>query len=77
MNNKGLIMLIGFLLAGIGFIALILSLIGLQLSFLTWLDAPGRLFGFLMRIVMIVAGIILVYMAQLDTESEDVEEGMN
>lgn len=72
MNNKGLIMLIGFLLAGIGFIALILSLIGLQLSFLTWLDAPGRLFGFLMRIVMIVAGIIIVYMAQLDTESEDV-----
>ena len=67
-KNKGILTLIGFLLVGIGFIALILSLIGLQLSFLTWLDSPGRLFGFLMRIVMIVAGIILVYLAQMDLE---------
>ena len=65
---KGILTLIGFLLVGIGFIALVLSLIGLQLSFLTWLDSPGRLFGFLMRIVMIVAGIILVYLAQMDLE---------
>lgn len=60
--------MIGFLLAGIGFISLILSLIGLQLSFLTWLDSLGRLFSFLVRIIMIVAGIVLVYLAQMEME---------
>lgn len=65
-------MLLGFLLVGVGFLALVLSLIGLKLSYLTWLDAPGPLFGFLMRIVMIVGGFIVIYLAQMDPE-----EGMN
>lgn len=67
-KNKGIITLVGFLMAGIGFLALILSLIGLQLSFLTWIDTPGRLFGFLFRIVMIVGGLIIVYLAQMEMD---------
>lgn len=61
-------MLVGFLIAGIGFIALILSLIGLQLSYLTWIDKPGRLFGFIIRITMIVGGLITVYLAQMEMD---------
>ena len=53
----------GFLLFIIGFTALVLSLVGVKLSYLTWIDTPGSLFGFLMRISMIVAGIVIVYLS--------------
>lgn len=69
-KNKGLITLVGFLLAGTGFLALILSMVGLQLSFLTWIDAPGRLFGFVARLMMILVGIVIVVLAQTDFKQE-------
>lgn len=62
--------MVGFLIAGIGFVALILSLVGLQLSFLTWIDAPGRLFGFVMRLVFIIIGMVLIVLAQTDFKGE-------
>lgn len=71
--NKGLFTLIGFILFIIGFVSLVLSMIGLQLAFLTWLDAPGRLFGFVARLVMIIGGIVLVALAQIDWERERAE----
>lgn len=70
-KNRGLITLVGFLLAGTGFLALILSLVGLQLSFLTWIDAPGRLFGFVIRLVMIIVGIVIIYLAQTNFKGEE------
>jgi len=69
-KNRGLLTLVGFLIAGIGFVALILSLVGLQLSFLTWIDAPGRLFGFIMRLVFIIIGMVLIVLAQTDFKGE-------
>jgi hypothetical protein len=69
-KNRGLLTLVGFLIAGIGFVALILSLVGLQLSFLTWIDAPGRLFGFVMRLVFIIIGMVLIVLAQTDFKGE-------
>ncbi|MDX1939252.1 MAG: hypothetical protein SFU99_01795 [Saprospiraceae bacterium] len=70
-KNRGLITLVGFLLAGMGFLALVLSLVGLQLSFLTWLDAPGRLFGFVARLVMIIVGIVIIFLAQTNFKGEE------
>ncbi len=61
-TKKSWLIVFGFLLAGTGFLALVLSLVGVKLSFLTWLDAPGALFGFLMRLVFIITGIIIVYL---------------
>lgn len=69
-KNRALVTLVGFLLAGTGFLALILSLVGLQLSFLTWIDGPSALFGFVIRLVMIMVGIILIYTGQTDLEQE-------
>ncbi|MEK7253163.1 MAG: hypothetical protein AAB316_00330, partial [Bacteroidota bacterium] len=68
---KALWMSAGFLLFILGFSALVLSLVGVQLAFLTWLDAPGRLFGFLMKILMVVAGIVVVYLASTDWRAEE------
>lgn len=58
-------------MAGIGFLALVLSVVGVQLSFLTWLDAPGRLFGFVGRLVMIIVGFVMVYLARTDFSQEE------
>jgi hypothetical protein len=70
-KNKGILSLVGFLLAGIGFIAIILSLIGAQLSFLTWIDELGRLTGFLIKIGLILLGIIIIYLTQNDFDGDE------
>ncbi len=67
-KNRGWFTLVGFLLAGTGLFALILMLVGMQLSFLTWIDASSQLLGFVIRLVMIMVGIVLIYMAQTREE---------
>jgi hypothetical protein len=48
--------------------------VGLNLAFLTWIDAPGPLFGFVIRLIMIVTGIVIIYLAQTNFAGEE-EEG--
>ncbi|MCC6725430.1 MAG: hypothetical protein IT258_13060 [Saprospiraceae bacterium] len=64
---------VGFLLFILGFSALVLSLVGVKLSFLVWLDYPGALFGFLAKIFMVVTGIVVVYMATSNWREEEIE----
>lgn len=61
---------IGFLLFTIGMMALVLSLVGVQLSFLTWIDKPGRLFGFVIRLIMILSGVVIVVLTRTDWREE-------
>jgi membrane protein insertase Oxa1/YidC/SpoIIIJ len=70
MKNKGLLTLLGFILVIIGFLALVLSIVGVKFSFLLWIDRPGPLFGFLVRILMIITGFVLVYLAQTNYRGE-------
>lgn len=70
-TNKNWLTVLGFLLAGTGLFALILSFIGIQLSFLAWIDYPGKLFGFVTRLLMIMVGIILIYLTQTKFEGSD------
>lgn len=69
-KNKGLLTLIGFILLTLGFMALVLSIVGVKLSFLLWIDRPGPLFGFLFRLLMIIAGFVMVYLAQTNYRGE-------
>lgn len=71
-NTKTTITTIGFLLAGVGFLALVLSIVGVKLSYLVWLDKPSALFGFVAKLVMIIVGFILVYVGKTDLEQEEV-----
>jgi hypothetical protein len=70
-KNKTWFLVSGFLLFLYGFLAIILQFVGLQLSFLTWLDAGGNLLGFVLRLVMVIAGIVLAFWATLNTEQEE------
>ena len=71
-RKQAIITTIGFLLVGTGLLALILSLVGVKLSFLVWLDSSSRLFGFVAKLVMIIVGFIMIYVAQTDLEQEQI-----
>ena len=70
-KRKGILSLIGFILFILGFSALALQLLGVQFAFLTWIDAAGRLLGFLIRLAMIIGGIILLYFDQSNWRDQE------
>ena len=63
--------IIGFLLFIVGGLALVLSLIGVQLSYLTWIDEPSKLLGFVIRLLMILAGIVMVVLARTNWREDE------
>ncbi len=67
-KRKGLMTLLGFVLFFTGFLSIILGMIGVQFSFLTWLDYWGRGLGFLIRLIMILTGIVIIILDQSDAE---------
>jgi len=72
-QNKGLAALVGFILAGLGFLSIILSMIGLKFTFLTWIDAGGSLLGFVVKIAMILAGFVIMYLSLTNSGAEDTD----
>jgi hypothetical protein len=70
MKNKSYWTLLGFLLVIFGFTAIILQLVGTQWAFLAFLEKPGRLFAFVAKIVMVMAGFVTIVLARTDWERE-------
>jgi len=70
MKNKGLWTLLGFALVIFGLTAVILQLVGTQWVFLNFLEKPGRLFAFTVKILMVVAGFVTIVLARTDWERE-------
>lgn len=67
--NKGVFTLIGYLLFLIGMLSLILSLIGLKLSFLSWIDAKP-IMGLAIKLALVMFGLIFMYLAKIRSEEE-------
>ncbi len=70
-NTKTIMTVIGFALFFFGMYAMVLSLVGVQVSFLTWIDYWGGLVGLLIRLVMIITGLLLAVMAKGNFSGED------
>lgn len=51
-------------------LAVVLSLVGVQLSFLVWLDNISTLFGFVAKLLMVIGGIVIIVLAQTDWSQE-------
>ncbi len=75
MKNKARWIVLGLLLVLSGITALALQLVGAQWAFLQFLEAPGRLFALVVKILMIMAGFIVIALANTDWERERRESG--
>ena len=62
--------LLGMLLLIFGFTALILQMIGVNWWFLQFIELGGRLFAFVAKILMVLAGILIIVFAHTDWERE-------
>jgi hypothetical protein len=62
---------VGFLLVGMGILALMLSLIGVQFAWLAWLSNISRSFAFLVHLLMVLGGFVLIYLMQSNFRGED------
>lgn len=68
---RNLIVFIGFLLLMIGGVSIVLDLIGIKLAFLLWLEYFGSTPAFIIKIVMMMAGIVMALAARTDDEVYD------
>ncbi len=64
--------LLGFVLVAVGLLSIILSAMGLQFSFLLWMDRSlGAGLAFLLRILMVLFGFVLMYLNLVDWKRMD------
>ena len=71
--KKNILTIIGFLLLIFGMTALVLSLVGIKLSYLLWLDYGGALLGFVLRLLMIFGGVTMAWLANHNWAAENEE----
>jgi hypothetical protein len=70
MKNKGLLLLLGYLLFTLGITSVIMELVGTHWYFMAWLEHFGALFTFILKILMMIGGILLIVLARVDWERE-------
>jgi hypothetical protein len=70
MKNKGYWLLLGYALFTLGLTALTMQMVGVQWAFLAFLEWGGRLLAFVAKIVMVLAGVLLITIANTDWERE-------
>jgi hypothetical protein len=68
--NKSIWLLIGFLLFFNGMVSLILTLVSVKLVYLTWMDNISPLFGFVVKFIMVLLGVLIIILASTDWEKE-------
>lgn len=64
MRRAMFFLILGFFLFILGFIALVLLLIGARFSFLAFIDAGGPTLGLVIRLLMIFGGLTMVYVSR-------------
>lgn len=67
---KGTFSIVGYFLLLFGFISIVLRLIGMNISFLAWTDIWGVGFGFLIKIIIMMLGMIILYIDRTGLEND-------
>ena len=70
MKKKGWLTVFAFLLFSLGLISLLLSMAGLQFVFMEWLGEFDTVYGFVVHLLMIVAGLVLMFVVRIDWDKE-------
>jgi uncharacterized membrane protein len=69
--NRNLVTLLGFILFLVGFISIVLSLVGLELSILKFTNYFGKLGSLIIKIIMIFGGMAIFYIARTDLLNDE------
>ncbi len=64
MNKRNVFTLIGFTLFLIGFMSIVLTLVGMNYSFLSWIESLPAPFGFVTKLVLMFGGMIMLYISK-------------
>lgn len=75
MKHKGRWLLAGYTLFTLGITAVALQVVGSHWVMLGFLEWGGRLLSFIFKILMIMAGAIIIVLANTDWEREKRESG--
>ncbi len=70
MKNKGLLLTLGFLLFVLGITSIIMTLVGVRWVFLGWLEMGGSLLAFVLKIIMTIAGVLLIVLSRTNWDEE-------
>ncbi len=71
--NKNILTAIGFVLFMTGAVAILISLVGLQLAPIVWMDNLGRGIGLFLKVIMLVSGAIFAFFSKIDLSKTDDE----
>lgn len=70
MSTKVILQILGFILFLFGMLSLVLLLVGANLTILNFIDSWGKLFGFVIRLMMVFGGVVLFYLARTDWQDD-------
>jgi hypothetical protein len=62
---------VGFLLLFVGILTLFLNMVGVDLVFMQWIYEANPALSFIIRLVMVIAGLIMIYIGQTDWDREE------
>ncbi len=63
---------VGFLLLFFGLVSVLLNFVGVDIFFLSWLYEFNVALSFAVRLLMIVGGIVMIYVGQVDWSREEI-----
>lgn len=69
--RSSLITAIGFIMVGVGLLAIILTFVGLHLSFLKWIDDYNGLLGIVVKILLVMVGMIVIVFSRTNWKEEN------
>ena len=75
MKKRHILTLIGFSLLLLGFIAIVVNLIGLPFALTDWIYVIlGPVFGFFFKLVLIIIGLVITVVANTQDSEEKYDE---
>lgn len=75
MNKRNLLTISGFILFLLGFVGIVVNMVGLAFALTDWVSViTGPVFGFIFKVILIIAGIIMVIIAQDNNGEEGYDE---
>ncbi|MDF1698915.1 MAG: hypothetical protein P1U56_23880 [Saprospiraceae bacterium] len=68
--NKGFVTALGYIFFALGFLSLLLTIVGLQLTPLKWLSFFGDGVALIIKLILLFGGLIIMYISKMPPERD-------